>query len=78
MHNDMLADLCPFERVFGLDRAVFAGQMLDRCAESVINFTICIEAGGDVLVGVAEIVSGGIVGIAREIGKDAMDVHYVL
>ena len=52
--------------------------MLDRGAKAIVDLAICVKAGGDVLVGVAEIVSRGIVGVAREIGEDAMDVHYVL
>ena len=74
----MLADLCPFEGILGFYRAVFTGKMLDRGAEAVIDLAVRVKAGLDVLVGVSEIVSGGIVGIAREIGEDAMDVHYVL
>ena len=78
VQDDVLADLCPLERVCGLYSSVFAGPMLDGGAETVIDLAVSLKAGGNVFIGVDEIVSGGIVGIAREIGEDAMNVHYVL
>ena len=73
-----LAILMDKHDTIGIDAVAMCVNDIICVGAKPLYFLDYIACGKNVPEKIAEIVSGGIIGIAREIGEDAMDVHYVL